>query len=154
MLRAGLCIYLVLGTLAGPLLCPCSAPFLRASTASTDAVASHPVARSCPCRPKPVTTSGERSGTCTAPTHKHPDPGQNPCPCPTHGHHVVAYVPQRLQTPGEASGGVHDGAPLDAPFSWAELSLATSGRAVALRFTGRAFTDPKEFLHVFHILRC
>lgn len=151
MARIGLSIYLMLVTLAGPLLCPCAMPQFFAPSAPSSADASPDIARRCPCCPRLPATStnipkddrGER-----------PSPAQAPCPCPPHGHGVIALLPQRVQQSGAALSDLLDGLQLDVLFCRADFAALGVVIAASAPIAAPFSLSTADRLHVLCLLLC
>ena len=154
MMRFGVSIYLMLVTLAGPLLCPCSAPQLVSYFSAPDSEKTSDTTPSCPCCPKlpklPLSPTRSQSAGESQPTSAIP-PGQ--CPCQSHGHWGAALLSARVQQARQTDNSLGDHL-----FYAALLGLANFHHvALAWRTTdapSRSFFDPKDLLRAFHILRC
>lgn len=145
MLRIGTNIFLMVMTLAGPVVCPCSAAQLLAPRNTSEEQA--PPAPSCPCchrLPAPSTT--------LPPGDQKPVPKRASCPCQLHGQRVHALTGSRLVHTRTSAVGEHVELLPDV-LLWSSFGFlaSTSGAPDA---SGRPFYDPKDFLHVFHLLRC
>ena len=147
MARIGLSIYLMLVTLAGPMLCPCSMPQFFAPSATSNADALPDIAHGCPCCPKLPTASANLS-------RDDQRPAQAPCPCPPHGHGVIALLPQRVQQSGAALSDLLDGLQLDVLFRRVDFTalgvVTTASAPLAAPFSLSA----ADRLHVLCLLRC
>lgn len=153
MLRFGVSIYLMLATLAGPLLCPCSAPQFLSYFSALNAEETAATA-SCPCCPKlpnlPLSPTRNQSQDEHEPTRTIP-PGQ--CPCQEHGHGSTALHSARIQHARQTANSLHDG------LSNAPLLCWTNFHHVALALEtnnapSRRFFNPRDLLFALHILRC
>lgn len=149
MVRLGLSIYLILVTLAGPMLCPCSMPQFFSLPTTQNADASPGIARACPCCPKPPTTSANIPRG-----DQQPGPVQTPCPCPTHSHHVIAVPAQRAQQAGAALSELLGRLQLDALFRWADCASLRLVTVASEALAAPVYLSSSGLLHVFCLLRC
>ncbi len=153
MVRLGLSIYLTFATLAGPLLCPCSASQIFSLVSPPNLEARPDSNSSCPCCPKlrnlplPRTTDpfqDERQPTPSIPPER--------CPCQFHGHWSAAIPSTRIEQVRQTANSLHDDL-FQAVALWRTNFGASS---VALGKTdplARSFLHSKDLL-VFQILRC
>lgn len=149
MVRIGLSIYLMLATLAGPLLCPCSMPQFFSPSTPSNTDPSPDIAPACPCCPKlPATSANLPRGD------QQPAPSQAPCPCPTHGHHVIAMPPQRVQQAGAALSDLLGGLQLAVLFRGADFASLGVVTVASDAHAAPFFLSPADRLHVFCLLRC
>lgn len=149
MVRIGLSIYLMLVTLAGPLLCPCSMPQFFSQSTPPNADATPDIALRCPCCPKPPATSADLPRG-----DQRPAPAQAPCRCPSHGHGVIAMLPQRAQQAGAAFADLLGGLQLDVLFRRADFASLGVVMLASAPLSAPFSLSPADRLHVFCLLRC
>jgi hypothetical protein len=148
MARIGLCIYLVVATVAGPAICPCSVQQFFASTIASNPDAALNVASTCCCCRKVPTT-----GPNAPPADDRSDPVQPPCSCPFEGHGVVAMLPPRVQQIDSTLSNILNAAYFDALLLCAVCALPRVQFAAACLGLFPCLL-PLDRLHVLCVLRC
>lgn len=149
MARIGLLIYLMIVTLAGPLLCPCSAPQFLGSFLLKESEGLFGGSASCPCCPKLPTLFNSVPGG-----ERQPAPPPSPCSCPSHELRVLALLPHRLQQARQSAFSLPEPLQPDVLLQWTGVASLTVAMAAPEAEADRSFLNPKELLHVFHFLRC
>lgn len=151
MVRFGLSIYLMIVSLAGPLLCPCSAPQFLSFFSAQKSGETADTTPSCPCCPKlPKLPS--------SPTRSLPEDEQQPkvppteCPCQSHGHRAP-LISARIQQNRQAADRLDSDLFHPALLWWTNFASSTLACG-ATDAASRPFFNPKDLLFVFHFLRC
>lgn len=152
MVRVGLSIYLMLMTLAGPLVCPCRVAQFLSSPKAAESKETAVQTSSCSCCLEFPTKGQMPTRGLARGGHHTPLPAK--CPCQLHGDRPIALRSARVQQAHRRCDDLQDKMAWDALLSWLDCTSLTADSRPPDTSADQPFLHKRHLLHVFYILRC